>query len=76
MVMLNAPTQHENALDTLDDAGEPIVEVKNLSRRFGAKLAEYLDTHFFKPLGMGDTSFVLRPDLKARLVQAAGVKID
>ena len=37
----------------------------------GQKLGAYLDQHFFTPLAMGDTSFVLRPDMQARLVQAA-----
>jgi methyl acetate hydrolase len=37
----------------------------------GQKLAAYLDQHFFTPLAMRDTSFVLRPDMQARLVQAA-----
>lgn len=37
----------------------------------GMKLGEYLDQSFFQPLEMGDTSFVLRDDMKPRLVQAA-----
>ena len=37
----------------------------------GMKLGAYLDQHFLAPLGMHDTSFVLRPDMRARLVQAA-----
>lgn len=37
----------------------------------GMKLGEYLDQVFFQPLAMGDTSFVLRADMKSRLVQAA-----
>ena len=49
----------------IDWAGR-IVEIVS-----GMKLAEYLDIHFFKPLKMQDTSFVLREDMKARLVQAA-----
>ncbi|MGE0487233.1 MAG: serine hydrolase domain-containing protein [Gammaproteobacteria bacterium] len=37
----------------------------------GMSLADYLDRHFFQPLGMGDTAFVLREDMASRLVQAA-----
>ncbi len=37
----------------------------------GTTLADYLDTHFFTPLGMRDTAFVLRPDMQSRLVEAA-----
>ena len=37
----------------------------------GQTLAAYLDQHFFAPLAMGDTGFELRPDMQARLVQAA-----
>ena len=49
----------------IDWAGR-IVEIVS-----GMKLSEYLHTHFFAPLAMDDTSFVLRPDMQARLVQAA-----
>ncbi|MCC6708183.1 MAG: beta-lactamase family protein [Gammaproteobacteria bacterium] len=49
----------------IDWAGR-IVEIVS-----GMKLADYLDQHFFKPLKMNDTSFVLRDDMKSRLVQAA-----
>lgn len=42
----------------------------------GMTLADYLDTHFFKPLKMKDTSFVLRPDMQSRLVQAAARTAD
>ena len=48
----------------IDWAGR-IVEIVS-----GMKLAEYLDTHFFKPLKMHDTSFVLREDMKALIYQA------
>lgn len=37
----------------------------------GLTLADYLDQHFFKPLDMPDTAFVLRPDMRSRLVEAA-----
>lgn len=37
----------------------------------GQTLGAYLEQHFFAPLAMGDTRFVLRPDMQARLVQAA-----
>ncbi|MGD9604282.1 MAG: serine hydrolase domain-containing protein [Gammaproteobacteria bacterium] len=49
----------------IDWAGR-IVEIVS-----GLKLADYLARHFFTPLGMRDTSFVLRDDLRTRLVQAA-----
>ena len=49
----------------IDWAGR-IVEIVS-----GMTLADYLDKHFLKPLKMQDTSFVLRPDMQARLVQAA-----
>lgn len=34
----------------------------------GQNLEDYLQEHMFRPLGMKDTSFVLRPDMEARLV--------
>ena len=37
----------------------------------GQTLETYLEQHFFAPLAMGDTCFELRPDMQARLVQAA-----
>lgn len=49
----------------IDWAGR-IVEIVS-----GLKLAAYLDQHFLAPLAMHDTRFVLRPDMQARLVQAA-----
>ena len=54
----------------IDWAGR-IVEIVS-----GMTLADYLDTHFFKPLKMKDTSFVLRPDMQSRLVQAAARTAD
>jgi methyl acetate hydrolase len=36
----------------------------------GRKLEQYLQDEFFRPLGMKDTSFVLRDDMKKRLVAA------
>jgi len=36
----------------------------------GRKLERYLQDEFFEPLGMRDTSFILRDDLKRRLVAA------
>jgi methyl acetate hydrolase len=49
----------------IDWAGR-IVEIVS-----GLKLADYLERHFFAPLGMRDTAFELRPDMRARLVEAA-----
>ena len=37
----------------------------------GLKLEDYLQQHLFGPLKMTDTTFVLRPDMQARLVSAA-----
>ena len=37
----------------------------------GLTLADYLERHLFQPLGMRDTAFVLRDDMRGRLVQAA-----
>ncbi|MEQ8230731.1 MAG: serine hydrolase domain-containing protein, partial [Gammaproteobacteria bacterium] len=49
----------------IDWAGR-IVEIVS-----GLKLADYLEQHFFTPLGMRDTAFELRPDMQERLVEAA-----
>lgn len=39
MVMLNTPAEQSNCIDTAEDDGEPIVDIRHLSKRFGAKLA-------------------------------------
>ncbi len=49
----------------IDWAGR-IVEIVS-----GQKLEAYLQQHLLQPLGMRDTSFVLRDDLRTRLVPAA-----
>ena len=49
----------------IDWAGR-IVEIVS-----GQSLEDYLQQHILAPLGMRDTSFVLRPDMQARLVPAA-----
>ena len=48
----------------IDWAGRIVEEVS------GRKLERYLQDEFFGPLGMSDTSFLLRDDLKRRLVAA------
>jgi len=42
----------------------------------GLTLADYLERHLFQPLGMRDTAFVLREDMRSRLVQAAARAAD
>ena len=49
----------------IDWAGKIVEKVS------GQDLETYLQANLFKPLGMKDTSFVLRPDMASRLVDAA-----